>query len=142
MKKFAVLLLLLVTWYMLHDASGGWRRRRRIRRISVGRVICRLSCKWICKKACPICAPVCSHPCKKICGKKRDITPHSPLPCEFSLWDSDRNNSVDFGEFSALVKAIARGKDIRLAFESTDNDGNSVLSRDELAGATFMRGQC
>ncbi|XP_048754246.2 uncharacterized protein LOC125665579 [Ostrea edulis] len=140
MKTSVILLLLLVTWCMLDDASGGWGRRVRIRRVL--RRICSWSCHYKCVKTCPVCAPVCSRPCKRICGKKRDITHPSSLPCDFSAWDSDNNNSVDFREFSALVKGLARRKDLRLAFESADSDGNGVLSRDELAGATFMRGQC
>ncbi|XP_062571370.1 uncharacterized protein LOC134233421 [Saccostrea cucullata] len=67
MKLPLVLILTLVTWCLLDEASGGWGGVR----IRVRRILCNVVCSTSCTKACPNCAPVCAPVCTKICGRKR-----------------------------------------------------------------------
>lgn len=78
MKISLLFLLLVITWCLIDDSEGGWRRRRRRFRIRIRvrrilKPICNSVCSIDCRQVCGyfVCAPACGKKCRKICGRKR-----------------------------------------------------------------------
>ena len=62
------------------------------------------------------------------------------LPCKFSTWDTDKDDSITMGEFAFAGHTNAKGSNT--AFIKVDKDGNNKISREEFDAAPLLLENC
>ena len=63
-----------------------------------------------------------------------------PLPCKFSTWDTDKDDSITLAEFAFAGHTNAKGSNT--AFIKVDKDGNNKISREEFDAAPLLLENC
>ena len=65
-----------------------------------------------------------------------------PLPCKFSTWDTDKDDSITLAEFAFAGHTNAKDSNAGTAFKMVDKDGNTKISREEFDAAPLLLENC
>ena len=105
-----------------------------------------------CTKSCFWCHRVCTFSSDVVCDKDRkkrtteEVADSGSfwveLPCKFSTWDTDKDDSITLAEFAFAGQTTAKDSNTETVFKMVDKDGNTKISREEFDAAPLLLENC